>query len=168
MPGLFRIEPVGLDVRKEWISVKRVRAMILNEQRAVAKLVLRDLYKTVEFWKHTVVFAYWMHYARGNIYLEIAPVQSVRGSRIWTYVNEGTSTIPVIFSDKYVPKTTPGVLQSTPGEFTLPRERIVGKKLFPTPPGIRPRLWTDILQKYYGPYFSDAMEFAIRYGLNEI
>lgn len=169
MSRVFEVHAIKPDFNKELLKAKRVRAMILNEEKYVAKMVRADLYKTVEYWKHHVDFAYIMHYAGGNIYLEIGPVSSVRGSRIWWYINDGTANIPVVFHPNYLPKTRfPGQIGGNwaGDEYNLPRNKIVGKKLIATPPGIRPRFWTEILQSKYAPILYDAVDFAIKRGLD--
>jgi len=174
MPKIFTIEPVNFNMQAELLKAKRMRAMILNGQKEVAKWVRKDLYKTVQFWKHNVEFAYIIHYARGNIYLEIGPVASVRGARIWQYVNDGTSMIPFVFNPKYVQKTQyPGSIgTNTPGAFTRPSQKILrdasGNPIQGFTPGIRARGWTVLLQAEYAPILADAMRFAIARGLGEI
>lgn len=167
MSKMFEVRAIVPDLKKEMLKAKNMRAYILNEEKAVAKMVQKDLYKTTQYWKHQVTFNYRLHYAGGNVYMEIGPVASQRGARIWRYVNDGTAMIPFRFNPKYRAKTKyPGSIgTNVPGEFTRPSQKIAGPGMTP---GIRPRLWTEILIREYSPILVEAIQFAIKRGLGEI
>lgn len=167
MPNdVFKITQVKFS--KDYLSPKRVRAMILNAMIAQGKEVRKDLLLTTQYWRHQVDFKPEYRYAGGDVRLYVYPYRSARGRIIWQFIDQGTSTIPVIFHPEYKPKTMyPGSLGTNwPGnKYNLPRYKIIGKKLFPTPPGIRPRHWTQLIRNKHKISFANAIAEAIKKGL---
>jgi hypothetical protein len=152
---------------KRILDSRRVQMMVLNAVKEMSKVIKMELNMTTEYWKHRVEFGHKIYYKGGDIRLFVGPIGSRRGAVIWRNINNGTSSIDVEFSKEYVAKTKyPGSIGTNiPGSHTLPSQKIYRKRLFPMPPGIRPRLWTHIISREYGKWYRDAIQHAITKGL---
>ncbi len=164
MPKIYEVMSVW---DKRVMDSKRVQMMVLNAMKWQGRVLRDEMLLTTQYWKHKVEFAYTMRYRGGDIRLFVGPISSTQGAKIWSYLNDGTSSISVIFNPKYKQKTSyPGEIgNNTPGEYTLPHQRIIGRRMFPTSRGIRARNWTGLLTQRYGSSYTSLIKAAITVGL---
>lgn len=161
-----------IKIPKDYLSSKRVRAMILNAMKQEGSEMVMDLNSTTEYWVHKPHFVKHISYKGGDIILSAGVSGSNRANKYWNYVDKGTTRRYVIFHPFYSPKTqVPGQFYSnTPGAYTKnikgnPADSKIQGVSNKALSGIRARNWTALLRREHKMTFARKITEAIRRGL---
>jgi hypothetical protein len=161
--ALFKVEYIRIP--KDYLSPKRMRAMILNAMIKEGDSMVKDLNSTTEHWVHKPHFVKHMRYSGGDIILSAGLTGTAISNKYWNYVDKGTLRRYVVFNPQYSPKSQyPGSFYTnTPGSHTG-KDKIIGRT-FTAQRGIRARNWTILLRNKHKIPFARAIVEAIQKGL---
>ena len=159
---MIKVVPIK-SFKKEPFSSNKVRARVLNEMKAQAKIAKAYLALTTEYWNDPPTFTEKIFYKNASPILLVGPDYmrgSITGAQHWIKVEEGTAIEHAIYTSDFKPKTEPGQLGgNVPGQgYVINRDDV-------TRPGIAPRNWIPLIQDAMRADFTISIGQAIKKGL---
>jgi hypothetical protein len=158
------IRPI-VSFKKEPFSSNKVRARVLNELKYQGKVAQAFLALTTEYWDDPPAFTIKILYANASPLLIVFPdpiAGSWDGADHWNKINDGSNDRYVVMSQDFLPKTLfPGALGgNTEGQGGPVRSDVMPRE-------IRARHWDELIQNEMKGEFADAIQEAIRKGLEK-
>ncbi len=169
---MSRIYLEGLPIPRKLLSidVDKLSKTMKTSLDPVRREIISDFRKTVRTWDHPVAFRSKVTREGNHLVLRVYTVDT-----IYLFVNEGTGQYtpggePYLIKSKrkkhltvrvdFTPKTQPGRIEATPGGYgdtVLLRKAVMH-------PGIRPRKFTEMIQKKH----KDSVRKAFRMFLADL